>query len=45
MSEWGFVRVGFGPSGVMSSGVMSEWGLSSGVMSVYRNDMLGGVTC
>ena len=26
MSEWGFVRVGFGPSGVMSSGVMSEWG-------------------
>ena len=26
LSEWGFVRVGFGPSGVMSSGVMSEWG-------------------
>ena len=26
MSEWGFVRVGFGPSGVMSSGVMYEWG-------------------
>ena len=34
MSEWGFVRVGFGPSGVMSSGV-----LSSGVMSDWTSQL------
>ena len=30
--------MGFCPSGVLSDGVLSEWGvMSSGVLSVYRN--------
>ena len=40
MSEWGFVRVGFGPSGVMSSGVMSEWGFVQwGYVRLPKNHM------